>query len=436
MTHLGLPTTRLQRRHIAAVTLGNALEFYDFLTYALFSIQIGRALFPAQSAYGSLMLSLATFGAGFITRPIGAVIIGNYSDRAGRRPAMILCFLLIGFSIAGMALIPSYATIGIAAPILAVLARMLQGFSLGGEIGSSTAFLLEAAPVHQRGLIVSFQGASQLLALVAGSLAGVLLTAVLPPEALDAYGWRIAFLLGAIAVPFGLWLRTNLPETLHAPEPGASAAVSNESRLRLAQTHWRVMVLGLVVLAASTIANYIFVYIVTYAQATLQLPARAGFIAETGAYVLGIPTVLLGGWLSDRYGRRPVNIWSNLAFLLTIYPIFAWISTTRSEFALIVGTTILSGVTNVTVGSFMAGLAESLPKTIRGGGFSIIYSVAIAAFGGTTQLIVTWLTHITGSAMAPAWYMIGATAIGQIALMLMPESAPVRSARKAQEVWV
>jgi len=416
----------LKRRHIAAATIGNALEFYDFLTYAFFSIQIGHAFFPAQSAYGSLMLSLATFGAGFITRPIGAVVIGAYSDRVGRRPAMMLCFIMIGCSIVVMALIPTYATIGLAAPILAVIARMVQGFSLGGEIGSNTAYLMEAAPSDKRGMIVSWQGASQNLALIAGGLVGVVLTAVLPPDALDAYGWRIAFLLGAVAVPFGLWLRNNLPETLHAPEESAVVSVVGQSRLAQARSHWRVIVLGLVVLASGTIGSYIFTYIVTYAQDTLHLSARAGFIAETGGNILGIPAILLGGWLSDRHGRWRINVWGNLLFLVMIYPTFAWIAATGTEFALIVGMTVLNGVSSFMFGSFYAGLAESLPKTIRGSGFGTVYSVSIAAFGGTTQLVVTWLIHVTGSAMAPAWYLIGATAIGQIALMLMRESAPVR----------
>ncbi len=430
----------LKRRHIAAATIGNALEFYDFLTYAFFSIQIGHAFFPPQSAYGSLMLSLATFGAGFVTRPIGAFFIGNYSDRAGRRPAMMLCFVLIGCAIVGMALIPTYAQIGIAAPILAVIARMLQGFSLGGEIGSNTAFLLEAAPIGQRGLIVAWQGASQNLALIAGGLVGVFLTTVLPPAALDAYGWRIAFLLGAAAVPFGLWLRTNLPETLHAPEPDLTGlgpepgptAVLTQSRGRQAFAHWRIFALALVVLASGTIGTYIFAYIVTYAQATLHMTARVGFIAETAGYVLGIATILFGGWLSDRHGRRPINVWGNLVFLAMIYPTFAWINATRSEFALITGMTVLSGVQSFMWGSFYAAVAESLPKAIRGSGFGIAYSVSIAAFGGTTQLVATWLIHVTGSAMAPAWYMIGATSLGQIALMLMAESAPVCSSAGSQ----
>ena len=162
------------------------------------------------------------------------------------------------------------------------------------------------------------------------------------------------------------------------------------------------------------------------------MTARVGFIAETAGYVLGIGTILIGGWLSDRHGRRPINVWGNLVFLAMIYPTFAWINATRSEFALITGMTVLSGVQSFMWGSFYAAVAESLPKAIRGSGFGIAYSVSIAAFGGTTQLVATWLIHVTGSAMAPAWYMIGATSLGQIALMLMAESAPVCSPAGSQ----
>jgi MHS family citrate/tricarballylate:H+ symporter-like MFS transporter len=422
----GIEQPTFKRRHVAAATIGNALEFYDFLTYAFFSIQIGHAFFPVQSAYGSLMLSLATFGAGFVTRPIGAIVIGAYSDRVGRRPAMMLCFVLIGCSIVAMALIPTYATIGLAAPVLAVIARMAQGFSLGGEIGSNTAYLMEAAPTDKRGLIVSWQGVSQNLALIFGGSVGILLTTALPPDMLDAYGWRIAFLLGAAAVPFGLWLRSNLPETLHMPELDTIAPVIAQSRLVQARTHWRVIVLGLVVLAAGTIGSYTFTYLVTYTQATLHMSARTGFVAETLGNVLSIFAMLLGGWLSDRRGRWPVNVWGNLFFLLMIYPAFLLVVQMHSALVLIAAMTVLNVASSINSGSFYAGLAESLPKTIRGSGFGTIYSVSIAAFGGTTQLVITWLIHITGSAMAPAWYLTGAAAIGQIAYMLMRESAPVR----------
>jgi MHS family citrate/tricarballylate:H+ symporter-like MFS transporter len=397
----------LKRRHIAAATIGNALEFYDFLIYTFFSIQIGHAFFPAQSAYGSLMLSLATFGAGFVTRPIGAVIIGRYADRAGRRPAMMLCFVLIGVAIVGMAVIPTYASIGIAAPILAVIARMVQGFSLGGEIGSTTAYLMESASANRRGFNVSWQGASQNMALIAGGSVGVLLTTLLPPDALDAYGWRIAFLLGAVTVPFGFWMRRNLPETMEKPPPAAQAPAP--SGLGLARSHWRVIVLGFAVLASGTITIYIFNYTVTYAQATLHLSARVGFVAATLGYLLGIPLTLLGGALSDRHGRWPINVGGNLVFILLIYPAFAWVTSTGSE-----------------VASVYAALVESLPAAIRCSGFGTVYSLSIAIFGGTTQLVVTWLIHVTGSPMAPAWYMIAAAAVGLIALLLLTESAPAR----------
>jgi MHS family citrate/tricarballylate:H+ symporter-like MFS transporter len=420
--------TTPKRRHIAAATIGNALEFYDFLIYTFFSIQIGHAFFPAQSAYGSLMLSLATFGAGFVTRPIGAVVIGRYADRAGRRPAMMLCFVLIGVAIVGMAVIPTYASIGIAAPILAVIARMVQGFSLGGEIGSTTAYLMESAPANRRGFNVSWQGASQNMALIAGASVGVLLTTLLPPDALDAYGWRIAFLFGAFTVPFGFWMRRNLPETMEKPSAAARPAPHAPSGLGLARAHWRVIVLGFTVLASGTITVYIFNYMVTYAQATLHMSARVGFVAATLGYLLGIPCTLLGGALSDRHGRWPINVWGNFVFILLIYPAFAWATATGSELAFVLAMTLLSAVAKFSVGSVYAALVESLPTAIRCSGFGTVYSLSIAIFGGTTQLVVTWLIHVTGSPMAPAWYMIAAAVTGQIAVMLLTESAPVRLA--------
>jgi len=418
------------RRHIAAVTLGNALEFYDFLTFSFFAIQIGHAFFPSNSAYGSLMGSLATFGAGFATRPLGAIVIGRYADRVGRKPAMLLSFVLIGVSIFGMALIPPYAAIGLAAPVLAVIARMLQGFSLGGEIGSNTAFLLEAAPPHARGLIVSWQGASQMIAILVGSLVGVLLSILLPANLLDAYGWRIAFALGGLAVPFGLWLRTSLPETLHAAEAGGPADAGLPPRA-LARRYARVMVLGIVVLGMGTIGSYIQMYAVTYAQDTLHLSERAGFLAETANALTAIFAMLLGGWLSDRLGRWTLNAGANFLFLISIYPLFVWVVQAGSAPVLITAMAVMGIVSNLAFPSVCAALGESLPKAIRCSGFGTVYSLAIAVCGGTTQFVVTWLIHVTGNAMAPAFYLVAAGGIGQIALMLIPESAPRHVGRVA-----
>lgn len=424
----------LAARHVLAATLGNALEFYDFLTYAFFSIQIGHAFFPDQGAYGSLMLSLATFGSGFVTRPIGALIIGSLSDQVGRRPAMILSYALMGASIVALALIPPYAAIGVAAPVLAVLVRMIQGFSLGGEVGCNTAFLMEAASPRRRGLVVSWQGASQYIASAAASLVGLALTRLLAPTAFEAYGWRIAFLLGALTLPFGLWLRRSLPETLHEPETGRHIVREGEARLRTAWRHRRVIVLGLLVLGAGTIGTYIFEYVATYAQATLHMQAASGFAAELVGYTLSIGALLLGGWLSDLVGRRRVTIGANLALLILVYPVFLWITTARTDLALVVGVAVLTVVSNFPGGAFYAALSESLPKSIRGGAFAVVYAVSVAALGGTTQLVVTWLIHVTGDPIAPAWYLIGATAVGQIALLLMPESAPVKLRDRAPEI--
>ena len=415
----------LARRSIAAATIGNALEFYDFITYAFFAIQIGHAFFPAHSAYVSLMLSLATFGAGFVPRPIGGLVIGVFSDRVGRRPAMMLSFTLMGCAIVALALIPSYAQIGVAAPILAVIARMVQGFSLGGEVGPTTAYLLEAAPLKSRGLAVSWQGASQGIASAVGSLVGVGLSAVMAPAALDAYGWRIAFLLGALVLPFGLWIRRSLPETLHAPEPLLMAA-SQQTGLSLARDNVRILGLALMVLAAGTIGTYVFNYTTTFAQHVLHMSPTVSFLAAALGSLAGVGAGLFGGWLSDRIGRRPVMIWPSLLHFALILPIYYWITEARSAVALLVGIVALSVLSSISTGAFYAAVTETLPKRIRGGAFAMVYAISIAVFGGSTQLVITWLIQVTGSPMAPAWYLVGAGAIGLSARWLIVESAPVK----------
>jgi MHS family citrate/tricarballylate:H+ symporter-like MFS transporter len=416
----------LARRYVAAATVGNALEFYDFITYAFFSIQIGHAFFPSHNAYASLMLSLATFGAGFVTRPIGALVIGAYADRVGRRPAMMLSFALMGAAVVSLALIPSYRTIGIAAPILAVLARMVQGFSLGGEVGPTTAFLLEAAPLNRRGMVVAWQGASQGIAATAAALVGFGLSAVMAPAMLDAYGWRIAFLIGAVTLPFGFWIRRRLPETLHAAEATAKASGA-QTGLGLAKENSRIIVLALIVLAAGTIGTYVFHYMATFAQHTLHMSPGVALLGNAAGSLAAVVSVLWGGWLSDRIGRRPVMIWPKLIHVILILPIYFWIVEARSPIALVLGSAILGLVGNVSAGAFYPAVAESLPRRIRGGAFALIYALSITFFGGTTQLVITWLIHITGSSMAPAFYVFGAQAIGFVAMMLIVESAPAKT---------
>ena len=411
-------------RGTLAVTIGNMLEFYDFITYSFFAIQIGRTFFPTHSQFASLMLSLATFGAGFITRPIGGLVIGTYSDRAGRRPAMILSFTMMGCAIITLALTPSYDSIGIAAPIIVILARMVQGFSLGGEVGPTTAYLMEAAPRDRRGFAVSWQPASQQIAATAGAVVGAVLSSSMTEAALNSYGWRIAFLLGAACLPFGLWLRTGLPETVDlqkADMPPNRPAAGAASVIR---ANARIIILGLLILASGTIATYVTQYMTTYAENTLHVATDLAFATSVVSNGLGIAGALLGGWLADRIGRWPVMVWPQLAALLLTYPIFLWIVETRSAWALLGGFGFLSLVGSIPYSAFYVALTEGLPQNIRGGAFATIYAVAIASFGGTAQLVVTWLIHVSGSSLAPAWYMLFAASVGLIAMTMMRETLP------------
>ena len=413
----------LRTRHVLAAVIGNALEFYDFTVYATFSIAIGHAFFPDLGAYTNLTLSLLIFAAGFAARPVGGYVIGAYGDRIGRKPAMLLSFGLMGAAIIAMALIPTYAAIGWAAPALALLARTVQGFALGGEIGPTTAYLFEAAPLQRRGLYASFQSASQSVASLVGGAVGFLLAHLLDASALDAYGWRIAFLVGGVTLPFGLLMRRALPETLHAPDHRPAHAPLEEGR-SVFVTHWRPIAFGIAVFASGTVATYTLNFMTTYAMGTLHMIAKTSFAATLVLGAAGIVAALFGGWLCDRVGRKPVMIWPRIVFLLAIYPLFAMIVARRDAAALLFGTAGLSILANVSSAAVYAALSEGLPKQIRGRGFSVIYSTAIAVFGGSTQPILNWLIHVSGSPLMPAWYLTAFTAIGLVGIVLISETAP------------
>ncbi|HEX4077661.1 MAG TPA: MFS transporter [Rhizomicrobium sp.] len=415
----------LPRRHIAAATIGNALDFYDFAIYATFAIQIGNAFFPAANPYQRLMLSLFGYGVGFVTRPVGGWFIGRYADRVGRKGAMVFTLTLTGLAVMALALVPTYARIGIWAPVLVLAIRLVQGFALGAEVGSASSFLLEASAPKDRGLSVAWQGASQGIAGALGAAVGYFLALYLSPADFDAYGWRVAFLLGGLALPFGLVLRMALPETLNTVEmrPAASTAPAS---FGLVLASWRIILIGAIVFSTRTVGTYVFSYITTYAQSTLHMAVSvsvAASVVSGGCVAIG---VLIGGVLSDRIGRRPVMLWPNLVFLLATYPAFYWIVATRSTLALWLGVAVLSLLNAIPAGGFYTAFTESLPKHIRGTTLSLTYAITIAIFGATTQPAVTWLIQTTGNKLSPAWYLIVATALSQFAMMAIPESAPAK----------
>ncbi|HEY2345799.1 MAG TPA: MFS transporter [Xanthomonadaceae bacterium] len=414
----------LPARHVAAVCIGNALEFYDFVTYAFFAAQIGRCFFPSQARDISLLASLATFGAGFLTRPLGAWVIGRMGDRRGRKPAMLLSFALIGIATIGLPLTPSYASIGVLAPILVIAFRLLQGFALGGEVGPSTAFMMEAAPLMRRGLYISLQSMSADAATLAAGVVGFVLANRLDAAALDAWGWRVALLAGAVIVPFGLALRRTLGETLPIAE-AAPAADAHERR-----GFGRIAALGLAMLAAATTTNYILDYLTTYANSTLGMPANLALGATAIVGLCGVICDPIGGWLSDRVGRKPVMFIPFALLLVAIFPCFWLLGQARTGAVLFGVSATLACAATLATSVFLVAITESLPPRQRSGGLSLIYAIAISVFGGSTQFMAGWLTRVTGSALAPAWYMVGGTLVGLVAIALMPETAPVRLLRR------
>ena len=414
--------TPITRGQITAAVMGNALEFYDFTTYALFAVQIGHTFFPNKSPFENLMLSLMTFGVGFVGRPLGAILLGRYGDRAGRRPAMLLSFGLMGFGLLGLVLTPSYAMIGVAAPVLLVVFRLIQGFALGGEVGPTTAFLIEAAPLHQRGLIGSWQSASQAVASLVGATVALGMTSVLSAGQMESFGWRIAFGLGVLVIPLGFYLRRALPETLHRKEEVQDIHPTGTG----AFSHARPLLLGLAMIMSFTTSTYVLLYMTTFATQTLHMTPAHAFGASVSNGACGLIFALLGGALSDRFGRKPVMITARTLFLLAIYPAFYLIVKNHDPVTLIVATGVLSMFSSTSVGVALVALTESLRKDVRSTGMAIVYAVGVAVFGGIVQPAVTWVIKATGSPMAPAWYMMGAAVVGIAAMILMKETRPER----------
>lgn len=414
----GGPTSRAQRRRvIAAATVGNALEFYDFLVYAYFAIEIGRAFFPAHNATYSLLASLGTFGAGFVSRPLGAWWIGGLADRHGRKPALTISLWLMGLGIAGLALTPSYASIGWPAPAIVILARLVQGFALGGEIGPSTALLVEAADDANRGLVASLQRVTQLGAGGIGAAVGLTISLALSEAQVSAWGWRLALGLGLAIVPYAAWVRRNLPEPPRQEGPARRAPSGT--------TNWRLLGLGFVIFAAGSTSSYVLGYLATFGQASLGMAKPLALGGQLLAYVGGVTGGLFAGHASDRIGRRPVLMASALLMLVLLWPGFAWVIATPMVGPWIVvclGLGFANGLTSVGV----VAIAEMLDPATRARHFASCYTAALILFGGTAQGVVTWLILVTGNKLAIAWYVMALMLPALAAMIALPESAPGR----------
>ena len=405
-------------RAVIAATVGNMLEWYDFTIYAAFAVPISKSFFPADSEVVSLLLGFVTFGLGFVARPFGAAFLGGYADRRGRRDALSLTILLMAFGTGIIALCPSYDSIGISAPLIILLARLIQGFSAGGEIGGAVSTLVEHAPPERRGLFASFQQMSQGGSTMLSGLVAMTIALALPADAVAAWGWRLAFVVGLLIAPVGLYIRRELEDA-----PLFKQKISHEqgAPIRIVlRDHWRAVVTGMLIVMLWTVAQYIANYFPTFAVRELKVSLSQSYLGPlvVGAVLLFCPLV---GILSDRYQRKRVMMVGALGLLLVAYPAFAFLIAAPSTERLV--------ATQIAVAVFMliytapasAVLAELFPTPVRATGISLTYSLGVAVFGGFTPAIITALIGWTAQPVSVAFYLMAAALISLVTVLTLKD---------------
>jgi MHS family proline/betaine transporter-like MFS transporter len=410
---VGAPQPSL-RRLIIAATIGNIFEWFDFVVYGFFAVTIAEVFFPAGNPTVSLLVTFGAFGLAYFVRPLGAIVVGGYTDRHGRKNGLLLSMLLMMIGTTLMAVTPGYATIGIAAPILITLARLLQGFSVGGEFGSAVSFLSEHAG-GRRGFSASWQFATGGLITALASLFGVSLSVLLTHDQLVNWGWRIPYIFGMLIGPAGLYVRAKIvetPEFLEAEKPETLPIKDVLRRYPLSV----LLALGISIISNSSF--YILAYIPTYGVKTLHLPASTAFTATLiGGLVLTVGCPLAGLW-SDRMARRPalmvVTCW---LFVLTSYPAFYLMAAWPSLAACIIAVSWLQLVKAGYSGVLPSVLSEQFPVETRAIGVSLGFSTAVSVFGGLAPLVATWLIAVTGDSLAPSYYLIGTALLSLCALI-------------------
>jgi MHS family proline/betaine transporter-like MFS transporter len=401
-------------RLIIAASLGNALEFYEILVYGYFAVIISKVFFPAADEAVSLLVTFGTFGASFLARPVGAIFLGAYGDRKGRKAALTLSILLMTIGTGLMTIMPSYSTLGLLSPVLVVAARLLQGFSVGGEFASSTAFLVEHRP-DRAGFFASWQWASQGLAALIATGFGVLLTNTMTAADLQSWGWRIPFAFGLLIGPVGYYVRSRMEETPEFVEAGAARAPIRE----LLVNQWDRLLLATGAVIASTSSQYMIVYMPTYAIRELHLPQSVGFTAAVLAAALQSLVVPLVGLWVDKVGQTPVMIGAAIVFAVSAYPAFVLLDANATLPVLIAMVCWLGLLKSFYSGALPSLMAKIFPTATRVSGMSLSYNAGVAIFGGFAPLIAQTLIGVTGSKLAPSYYMIVTALLSLIAVIIL-----------------
>jgi MHS family proline/betaine transporter-like MFS transporter len=408
----------LRRRAILSCAIGNFFELFDFTIYGYFAVAIARAFYPS----GSMFSTFATFGAAFLMRPVGAIVLGAYGDRVGRRAALVVTIGLMAAATGFTGLIPSYQSIGAWAPVALVICRLLQGFSTGGEWGGAAAFLVEYSPPGRRGLVGSMQQFSTQIGSVTGSLSAALLASTLSQDDFYAWGWRIPFVVGFVLGPIGYYLRRKVAET-PAFERAVEHRTVERSPLLAAIREYRVrMVQAFGLSIIGCMANFTFViYLVSYAINTMKLPPGSALSCAVCSGLIVVTLTPLVGHFSDRIGRRPMILACALLNLVFDYPLFLLAVRGGSFGSLLAALAVNAVFQSLYTGVIPSILAEMFPTRVRYTGLSVSYGFAVVLFGGFAPLVSTWLVAATGNPLAPAFYIMAGGAASALAILSMPE---------------
>lgn len=385
---------------IVRVASGNFLEMYDFMVFGYFAPEIARTFFPSASSFASLMLTFMTFGAGFLMRPLGAVVLGAYTDHHGRRAGLILTLGLMSVGIVSIAIMPGYERIGIIAPLLVLAGRLLQGFSAGVELGGVSVYLAELATPGHKGFYVSWQSGSQQVAVMFAAVVGVLLHSQISPAQMSAWGWRVPLLLGCAIVPLLFLLRRSLEETEHFR--ARPVRPSMRDIVRSLAGNSRIVVIGMLLVTMTTVSFYfITAYTPTFGSAVLHLSGRDALIVTLCVGASNLFWLPIMGALSDRVGRKPLLVACTVLALLTVWPTLRWLVSMPTFMRLLEIELWLSFLYASYNGAMVAFLTEIMPVEVRTAGFSLAYSLATAIFGGFTPAVATYLIQRSGNRAIP-----------------------------------
>ena len=402
---------------VLRVTSGNFLEMYDFFLFGVYAQQISRAFFPSDNPYASLMATFLSFAAGFAMRPIGALILGPYVDRMGRRKGLILTLTIMACGTILIAFVPSYATIGVLAPLLVILGRLLQGFSAGVELGGVSVYLSEMATPGNKGFYVSWQSASQQVAVVCAAALGLAIANLMPQSTADAWGWRIPFFIGCAIVPFLYWIRRSLEETKAFAARKVHPTFAQIYRTLAAS--WAIVFGGMAMVVMTTVSFYLItVYTPTFGRRVLGLSQSQALMVTVLIAASNFVWLPIAGAVSDRIGRKPILVVCSALAILTAYPALAWLVREPTFGRMLTVELWLSIIYAWYNGAMVVALTEIIPASVRTAGFSLAYSLA-TTLGGSSLAISTWLIRDTGDKAAPGYWMAFAGACGLIATLAL-----------------